>query len=167
MTKVTGVNKAARELGVTHVALLNAIKAGSIKPPRSGKLTVAGIKRSEWYRNRLERAEQAVAKSAATKAALGKLANIDKIDLEKLVLVERRESLRLDNEERKKNLLPADEVRGAMEAVISTTRSHLLLLPAKLAHKVSSLTDPAECQAVIDAEIKAALKALSETTFNK
>jgi hypothetical protein len=54
-----------------------------------------------------------------------------------------------------------------MEAIISTTRSHLLLLPAKLAHKVSSLTDPAECQAAIDVEIKAALKALGETTFNE
>ena len=159
---MASIRAAAKVLGVSHVALLKAAKTGSLKLNPDRTVNLETIRESEWYRNRKQR------KPAGNKPEPQvDLSGVDKIDLEKLVLVERRESLRLDNEERKKNLLPADEVRGAMEAVISTTRSHLLLLPAKLAHKVSSLTDPAECQAVIDAEIKAALKALSETTFNE
>jgi len=161
---VASANQIAKTLGVSHVAILKAVKAGSIKPASNGQLTLELVRNSEWYRNRQGKASQ---KKSDVPWPVDEFANIDKIDLEKKLIAERTEALRLDNEERKKNLLPADEVRGAMEAIISTTRSHLLLLPAKLAHKVSSLTDPAECQAVIDAEIKAALKALSETTFNE
>ena len=161
---MASANQIAKTLGVSHVAILKAVKAGSIKPASNGQLTLDLVRNSEWYRNRQGKASP---KKSEPVEPVDEFANIDKIDLEKRLIAERTEALRLDNEERKKNLLPADEVRGAMEAVISTTRSHLLLLPAKLAHKVSSLTDPAECQAVIDAEIKAALKALSETTFNE
>ena len=156
---MASANQIAKTLGVSHVAILKAVKAGSIKPASNGQLTLELVRNSEWYRNRQGKASQ---KKSDVPWPVDEFANIDKIELEKKLITERTEALRLDNEERKKNLLPADEVRGAMEAIISTTRSHLLLLPAKLAHKVSSLTDPAECQAVIDAEIKAALKALSE-----
>lgn len=159
---MASIRAAAKVLGVSHVALLKAAKTGSLKLDASGQINLETIRESEWYRNRKSR------KPSGNKPEPEvDLSGIDKIDLEKKLIAERTEALRLDNEERKKNLLRADEVRGAMEAIISTTRSHLLLLPAKLSHKVSALTDPAECQAVIDEEIKAALKALSETTFNE
>ena len=159
---MASIRAAAKVLGVSHVALLKAAKTGSLKLNPDGTANLETIRESEWYRNRKSRKP-----SGNKPEPQVDLSGVDKIELEKKLIAERTEALRLDNEERKKNLLPADEVRGAMEAIISTTRSHLLLLPAKLAHKVSSLTDPAECQAVIDAEIKAALKALSETTFNE
>lgn len=159
---MASANQIAKTLGVSHVAILKAVKAGSIKPASNGQLTLELVRNSEWYRNRQGKASQ---KKSDVPWPVDEFANIDKIDLEKKLIAERTEALRLDNEERKKNLLPADEVRGAMEAIISTTRSHLLLLPAKLAHRVAALTDPAECQAVVDTEIRAALKALSETTL--
>jgi hypothetical protein len=159
---MASIRAAAKVLGVSHVALLKAAKTGSLKLNPDRTVNLETIRESEWYRNRKSRKP-----SGNKQEPQVDLSGIDKIELDKKLIAERTEALRLDNEERKKNLLPADEVRGAMEAIISTTRSHLLLLPAKLAHKVSSLTDPAECQAVIDAEIKAALKALSETTFNE
>jgi hypothetical protein len=159
---MASIRAAAKVLGVSHTALLKAAKTGSLKLNPDRTVNLETIRESEWYRNRKQRKP-----SGNKPEPQVDLSGVDKIDLEKRLIAERTEALRLDNEERKKNLLPADEVRGAMEAIISTTRSHLLLLPAKLAHKVSSLTDPAECQAAIDAEIKAALKALSETTFNE
>lgn len=159
---MASIRAAAKVLGVSHVALLKAAKTGSLKLDASGQINLETIRESEWYRNRKSRKP-----SGNKPEPQVDLSGIDKIDLEKKLIAERTEALRLDNEERKKNLLRADEVRGAMEAIISTTRSHLLLLPAKLSHKVSALTDPAECQAVIDAEIKAALKALSETKFDE
>ena len=162
---MASIRAAAKVLGVSHVALLKAAKTGSLKLNPDRTVNLETIRESEWYRNR--KARKSRKPSGNKPEPQVDLSGVDKIDLEKRLIAERTEALRLDNEERKKNLLPADEVRGAMEAIISTTRSHLLLLPAKLAHKVSSLTDPAECQAVIDAEIKAALKALSETTFNE
>ena len=161
---MASIRAAAKVLGVSHVALLKAAKTGSLKLNPDRTVNLETIRESEWYRNRQGKASP---KKPEPPEPVDEFANVDKIDLEKRLIAERTEALRLDNEERKKNLLPADEVRGAMEAIISTTRSHLLLLPAKLAHKVSSLTDPAECQAAIDVEIKAALKALGETTFNE
>jgi len=159
---MASIRQAAKVLGVSHVALLKAAKTGSLKLNPDGTANLETIRESEWYRNRKSRKP-----SGNKPEPQVDLSGIDKIDLEKKLIAERTEALRLDNEERKKNLLRADEVRGAMEAIISTTRSHLLLLPAKLSHRVSALTDPAECQAVIDAEIKAALKALSETKFDE
>jgi len=159
---MASIRQAAKVLGVSRVALLKAAKTGSLKLNPDGTANLETIRESEWYRNRKSRKP-----SGNKPEPQVDLSGIDKIDLEKKLIAERTEALRLDNEERKKNLLRADEVRGAMEAIISTTRSHLLLLPAKLSHRVSALTDPAECQAVIDAEIKAALKALSETKFDE
>jgi hypothetical protein len=59
-------------------------------------------------------------------------------------------------------LWDAGQTQSAMDDLVSVTRSHLLLIPAKLSHKVAPITDPAECQAIIDREIKEALKSLSE-----
>jgi hypothetical protein len=181
------IRAAAKELGVSHPALIKAAKVGSLQLESDGTLDLEKVRASEWWRNHEGKAQQkkseAPQKTAdetnpidekdAKRARLKRILQldnleflgIDKLVLDKLLVAERREAQRLDNEERKGNLVKADEVQAAWEAVISTTRSHLLLLPAKLSYKVAALTDPAECQAVIDTEIKAALKGLSEYRF--
>ena len=146
-------------------------------------MDLAKARASEWWRNRQAKKSEPKPEPPPDKTLKEKIEEVrekarrllnvddlefltvDKIALEKLLLAERRESLRLDNEERKGNLIRADELQAALEAVISTTRSMFLLM-AKLSHKVAVLKDPAECQAVIEAEIKAALTTLSEFRFD-
>jgi len=167
----------AAEFGVTHQTLMKAIKSGTIKATPE-TITSAIVADSEWNRSRKGKPVTAPKvtkepteeqKKAALvlkiKEKLGVDAEIlaqDKNTLEKLLILERRRSLQLDNEEREGNLLNADEVLGAWSKIISATRSTLLLLPAKLSHKLSAISDPSECGAVLDAAIKEGLKSLSE-----
>lgn len=178
------IRQAARSLGVSHPALLKAAKVGSLQLEPDGTVDLAKARASEWWRNRQAKKGEPKPEPPPDKTLKEKIEEVrekarrllnvddlefltvDKIALEKLLLAERRESLRLDNEERKGNLIRADELQAALEAVISTTRSTFLLMAAKLSHKVAVLKDPAECQAVIEAEIKAALTTLSEFRFD-
>jgi hypothetical protein len=168
------IRQAAKELGVSHVALLKAIKAGSLKSELDGSLDMKKVLASEWYKHRrgapaveipISDEEEKAKRLEVLRQRLGvdpALFAQDKNSLEKLLILERRTSLQLDNEERKGNLLNAEEVQSAWAGIISATRSHLLLLPGKLGHKVAAITDPNECSAVIDKAIKEALKSLSE-----
>ena len=155
------LRQVAKSLDVSHVSILRAIKVGSLKVPSTSDMSIEQVRNSEWYRNRKRKP---VAKSELTTEEQERqaLEAKDKIDLEKIQIIERTESLRLDNEERKRNLWKADEVLSGWAAIVSAARSVLLLLPAKLGHKVAPIADATECAAIIDKEIKAALRMLSE-----
>lgn len=68
----------------------------------------------------------------------------------------------LELRKRKGELWEAGEAQAAMEAIVTATRSHFLLLSAKLAPEVAGNGNPTECQAIIDQAIREALQALSE-----
>jgi hypothetical protein len=59
-------------------------------------------------------------------------------------------------------LWASDKVQEEWDALVTSTRSHLLLLPGKIAHKLAASAEPLECQAILDKAIKEALKSLSE-----
>ena len=68
----------------------------------------------------------------------------------------------LEFRKRQGELLERHDVLDAWTKVIAATRSRLLLVPGKLAHRLSTASDPVKCEAILDAEIKAALRELSE-----
>ncbi len=169
------------------MTLLKASKAGSLILEPDGSVDMDKVRKSEWWANRqakaMPKAEQPpLAKPvseqpARTPAEIAEkrekikrllkiespeLLNTDKINLEKLLLLERREALRLENEERRGRLWNGEEAQQAFDALVSATRSHLLLLPGKLAHRLAAVSDIAECQAIIDREIKEAMRSLCE-----
>jgi hypothetical protein len=181
------VNQAAKDLGVIRQTLAKAIKAGLVQDLPDHSIDVDAIRSTEWYRNLSGKGK--VAAPIATRApiapidpkekekaakiqqiskALGikidpeLIIGIDKIHIEKLLLMERRESLRLENTVRRGELWESEAEQAAFDSLVTATRSHLLLTPAKLAHKVAATNDPAECQVIIDKEIREALQSLSE-----
>jgi hypothetical protein len=190
------IRAAAKELGVSHPALIKAANVGSLQLESDGTLDLEKVRASEWWRNREEKQGAKKQVSAETKPAASetpgtddaadlKLAKVERLisidsiklvkllekygitknDLDKVIAARKAENEAMEIAEKKGTLVKADEVQAAWEAVISTTRSHFLLLPAKLSYKVAALSNAAECQAVIDTEIKAALKGLSEYRF--
>ena len=81
--------------------------------------------------------------------------------------IARAEQAELKRDTLKGSLLLAADVEKAWSAMISSTRSSLLLLPAKLSHKVAVESDVRGCQALIDREIRAALSGLGEYEPNE
>lgn len=154
---MASIRAAAKVLGVSHVALLKAAKTGSLKLNPDGTANLETIRESEWYRNRKSRKP-----SGNKPEPQVDLSGVDKIDLEKRLIAERTEALRLDNEERKKNLLRRDDVEDTITVVISSAKSRLLLIPAKLGYKLAAMTSAVECTAILDEAIKEALRELSE-----
>lgn len=68
----------------------------------------------------------------------------------------------LDLKKRLGELVEVAEVERTWATILTSIRGALLLLPAKLAPKVSVLKDPRECEMVIDREVRLALAGLSE-----
>ena len=86
----------------------------------------------------------------------------DKINFEKLLILERRESLRLDNEERKGKLIPADLVKEEWLKNAGAVRNRLLLLPGKLAARLVGIPDVQRVRQVLEDEIYETLRIISE-----
>jgi len=157
---MASIRAAAKVLGVSHVALLKAAKTGSLKLNPDRTVNLETIRESEWYRNR--KARKSRKPSGNKQEPQVDLSGVDKIELEKKLIAERTEALRLDNEERKKNLLRRDDVEDTITVVISSAKSRLLLIPAKLGYKLAAMTSAVECTAILDEAIKEALRELSE-----
>jgi hypothetical protein len=85
-----------------------------------------------------------------------------KADAERIRAWIKAEGDRLDLEERKKTLLNRDEVAQAWGDMISAARNILLQLGAKLAPRLADGMSAAEREALINAEVRRALIALSE-----
>ena len=85
-----------------------------------------------------------------------------KADAERIRAWIKAENDRLDLEERKKPLLNADEVEQAWGDMIRAARNILLQLGAKLAPRLADGMSAAEREALINAEVRRALIALSE-----
>jgi len=91
------------------------------------------------------------------------LLGTDKINLEKLLILERRESLRLDNEERRGNLVRRADVEERWLRVASAIRNRMLIFEGKLASKLVGIADVFEARRIISSEVREVLTILSET----
>lgn len=64
--------------------------------------------------------------------------------------------------EREGSLLPAEEVRDAVNGMILHARETLLRIGAELQDRLAAMTDPVACGELVDAEIRRALTQLSQ-----
>jgi hypothetical protein len=92
--------------------------------------------------------------------ALNLIAN-DKIFLEKLLILERREAIRLDNEERRGKLVKNEEVSAQWQRIASELKGRLLLFPGSLSAKLVNISDAREVQRILEIEVREALTVLS------
>ena len=60
-------------------------------------------------------------------------------------------------------LVPADQIEAAWLAVAGTVKTRLLLIPTKIAARLSALKTPAETQSLLQKEIHAALTEIAKT----
>lgn len=74
----------------------------------------------------------------------------------------KRQAIELDVEERKRNLIPREEIANALAGVFGSLRSKLLGLPAKATQQISGL-DQKQTEALLRKIIDEALVDLSET----
>jgi phage terminase Nu1 subunit (DNA packaging protein) len=75
----------------------------------------------------------------------------------------RRELAELELAEKRRELLPADQVETTWTRFASTVRAKLLAVPAKTAEELAAATEARECHAVVEAAIHEALEALADT----
>jgi hypothetical protein len=185
------IRRAAKELGVKHPALLKAIKVGSLKREPDGSLNMANVRKSEWWRNHQERpkrtatiAQTIPVKPAAepispdekkTREKIVRLAKafqitgdveatlaIDKIQLEKLLLMERREQLRLENERIAGSLVKKEDVLNAWQKISAQVKNRMLLLPGSISSRLVGKNDPREIEIELDREVREILMSISE-----
>ena len=64
-------------------------------------------------------------------------------------------------------LISSADVKQAMVAAVTATRSRLLSLPTSLAPRLASVSDPASIESVIKGEVYSALRELSTWRFPK
>lgn len=167
------IRKAAKELGVSHVAILKAAKSGSLKLEADGSVNLDNVRRSEWFKNRAGKSEAPVpvkSKPVETEARTdadqpgdkpSQISKVSKIDIDKLLLLERREKLRTENRVRRGELLERAQVKNEWSKLLTAFKNKMLYLPGKLARKVAPLSDDRECRVIIEKEVREALEALS------
>ena len=75
-------------------------------------------------------------------------------------------SRELDLAEREGKLMDTEDARRAWSSHISSAASRFLLLPAKIAPRVATMTDPVAIQMFIDREIRLIMSELAEYVPN-
>lgn len=182
-----GLRAAAGQLGISHVALLKAVRAGRVERNADGSFDIEECRKqlgtnTHPGKSSSARAQQRIKSTKETALPPSKPAaesapraepeedaepevELDNGSYNEACRQEKWESVkkkRLERRKREGELLEAAEVRQAWSEMISSARAALLLLPAKLAPKITMVTDTRECQVVIDREVRAVLASLSE-----
>ncbi len=175
---IASIRKLAPHIGISHTMLNRHLKKGRIAPEPAGGFDVEKVKASLALNRDVSHAPKAYqpgqAKPAHHHAELStepvaaapshgpdeSHASYNRSKALREDLRVRREEL--DYRKRAGELLSTEDVKLAVSGMISATRSALLLLPAKLGPRVSSVTDARECEAIIDKEVRQALTRLAE-----
>jgi hypothetical protein len=170
MAEITTAEWAA-ELGITVQAANKRIRSHHIPRLPNGKIdrdeaNAIWAKTFDPSQTRKKSTEAAIPPSPAS--PLGELLEEEAENSASLAIVRtyrekikaKRDKLALDREE--KTLILAADATEAWGRMISSARSAILLLPAKLAPRVAPLSDARDAQIVIEKEIHALLTELSE-----
>lgn len=166
----------ARHRGVTHTAVINAVKEGRIScsiDPNTGRRVIdPAVADEEWARNTdttrtphsyKKRAEMRKAPNVnlAPHPEAAKDSGVP--DLTKSRAIKEAylaRLLRLEYEKKAGRLVPIDDVVKEVEREYSRVRARLLALAAKLAPEVAIEDRIPECRAIIEAAVRDALEEL-------
>ena len=158
---LTGLSKL---LGVSHVAVVKAVKRGrlskSIRFNSKGKPEVADVElaKQEWTQNSGRALLTAGALAPVTPPVTAVPPGAASLaDAQKMAVEERARKLRLENDARERMLVPAEKVRLEAFEGARIIRDSLLNLPDRLAGELAADTDPAVVWKKLDAAIRQAL----------
>lgn len=74
---------------------------------------------------------------------------------------ERANKVALENAQRRRHLLPKEEVERAWAEIVATVRSHLLVMPSKLAPQCAAATTPEAAEKILSVAVDEALRELA------
>ncbi len=172
-TTVPSIRALAPLLGMSHTTLNKHLRAGKFKAEKGGGFDPDKVRLALKQNGDLVQPSQAKGTRPARSPK-----KAPEPDAEELEVTDdsafrdynkakaSRERVRLEREQmelaaRKLELISATEVKDALGRMISSARSAILLLPAKLAPRVASMSDVREIQVVIDTEMRELLTELS------
>jgi hypothetical protein len=164
------LHKTAAALGISHVALLNAV--------RDGRVTEASYIVDEKNHRKfdVESARQELAANSNPSAsARGRMnpgpgkgkgdkepsARSDAAKLSVLKLREEVISKRLENKRKKGSLIDKQSCAVAWSGFMSDAKSKLLAMGDTLCASIANCSDPIECKEMIDAKVREALASLA------
>lgn len=155
MVKIEYVTKAefARRMNLSKPTITNLIKRGRLSQTKSGRINFAKGKK-EIETNRAANPDAAAIKQGTIDPAIIKTRR--RQEEIKLELAE------MELRERRGELIERAEVLRMAKAVISISRSRFLNIPQKMAPKLVGLTSIRKIKSILEKEIYAALKELSQ-----
>lgn len=157
----------AEKQGISRQAAYKRIKSGKVKLNSAGKIDSAEAER-DWERNKDAHQQSRGAPKAKAKSTPPE----EEDDSRSFAAAQRaREWLKVGKEQfllqkLQGSVLPKEDVRRAWATIVTSIRSRLLLLPDKVAPRVAVVSDVLEVRALIDAEVREILTALSEEDLN-
>ncbi len=158
---VRSIRQLALQLGVSHTALNGHYARRKFSQEPGGGFDVGKVK-----------AALTAASDISQPPASGRNAPIDAIGGNPYEVFNRARAAKelavarekqLDLRERQEELLEAADVERAWTDNMTRCASRILLVSDKLAPRLAAMTDVLEIRTLIDKEIRAALRALSET----
>jgi hypothetical protein len=150
-----GLREYARYRGVTHRAVQKALRAGRITAAADGRINVARAD-ALWSANTRPR----VASPGAFDSEAGQAYAQARIILEHI----RAKREKLEYEVESGVLISADKVRADTFALARRVRDRVLAIPARLAPVLAAISDPAECERLLAAEMSKACEELGGGT---
>ena len=151
-----GLRAAAKALGISHVALLKAAKAGRVSRAEDGSFNVEECKKqlernTNPKKRHSERAESGSGNNAGDYNAAATQLEWLKVDKTKLEL-----------ERRRGELVPIAEINAYVAGMIIRARDILLRIGPELRDRLAQEADPVACEGLIDGEVQRALRELAE-----
>jgi hypothetical protein len=163
---VSSIRKLAAELGISHTMLNRQYSRGKFKEEPGGGFDVDKV-RAALARNadvaqpsQSKKADRPQGESDAAENAGSTYDLFNRARAVKEMAVAKEKQLNL--RQRQDELLEASDVERAWSAGLTAFSNRLLLIPDKLAAKVAACNNVLECRALIEEEIRAAIRALSE-----
>jgi hypothetical protein len=160
-----GLRPAARELGISHVALLKAESDGRVPKRVAGKFDLAACRKalgqnSQPAKSRAARSQQRKAPEAPGEDGLPEGSSMAEaarqLEWEKLRAIR----LKIDREDSK--LVEVVAVNAFVAGMIMKARDELVRIGSELADRLSQETDPAKCRVYVDDRIFLVLANLKE-----
>jgi len=151
-----GIREYGRHRGVSHVAVLKAIRTDRIRQRPDGLIDSEGADR-DWDSNThpAPRAPNVVPNSAGPAAGFAKARTV-RAHYEALLA-------KLDFEQRSGELVSADEVKVAAFRLARTFKEHMLRIPDRVAAQVAAEGDERRAHMLLDSAIRAALSEFADS----
>ncbi len=160
MSEHLSMRRCAALLGISHVALRKAAETGRAPQTADGRFDLDEVKASQWWRAKQAASAVMEEHPAPSSAQQSRVSQVSKADLDKLLALERREKLRIENDREKKNTVRVSDAVVAWSIAGRKISSAVLGIPNRVLNQL-----PAEWRqgvsAVLEAEIRNTLESLA------